>query len=85
MNQMAKYTFYIVSRGADDHYPVLLANNGKIPFNEPVRRAAGLSESIGRFLKASREFDVAVVRISHADFRKRFPRFARNAGRRKAR
>lgn len=82
---MIKYTWYIVSRGRNDHYPVLVANNGKIPFNESVTRAAKLKRSLERFADAYDNCEVAVVHITHAEFRKKFPRFARNAGGRKKR
>lgn len=76
---MAKYTFYVVTRSSEDHYPVLIANNGKIPFNESVTRANKLETSIGNFLEAAASDRVAVVRITHADFKKKFPHFAKNA------
>lgn len=81
---MSKYTFYIVSRNAEDHYPVLMANNGKIPFNESVGRANKLRKSIDNFLVAVHDSDVAVVHTTHAAFKKKYPKFAKNAGRKKA-
>lgn len=78
---MSKYTFYIVSRSADDHYPVLLANNGKVPFNESVTRANKLKKSIENFLTAVHDSDVAVVHTTHDAFKKKYPRFAKNAKR----
>ena len=79
----AKYTLYIVTRSADDHYPVLIANNGKIPFNESVTRANKLETSFRNFMNACWAHDVDYVRITHSDFKKKFPKFAKNAGRKK--
>jgi hypothetical protein len=76
-----KYTHYVVSRSANDHYHVLLANNGKIPHNESVTRANKLEESLARYHRAVKDGLVVVVRIKHDAFRKKFPSFARNAGR----
>lgn len=81
---MSKYTFYIVSRNSEDHYPVLLANNGKVPFNESVTRANKLKTSIENFLVSVHEGQVAVVHTTHAAFKKKYPKFAKNAGRKKA-
>jgi hypothetical protein len=91
---MASYTFYIVSRSANDHYPVLIANNGKIPFNESVKRANKLEASIKNFLYSCyqeergqiiepdyKNMHVAIVRITHAEFKKKFPHYAKNVGR----
>ena len=50
-----KYTLYIVSRSRDHHYPVLMANNGKVALNEPSGRAAKLEISAQRFLDACSE------------------------------
>ena len=76
----ALYTYYVVTRNADDHYPVLVARNKKIPLNESVGRASGLERSIGRFLEAAASDKVAVVHITHAEFKKLYPKFAKNAG-----
>ena len=81
---MNKYTFYVVTRNANDHYPVLIANNGKIPFNESVGRANKLEKSFSTFLDAANWNGVAIVRISHAEFKKKFPHYAKNAGKKKA-
>lgn len=78
------YTFYIVSRSAEDHYPVLLANNGKVPFNESVKRAGSLKKSIDNFLASVHDCRVSVVHTTHAAFKKKYPKFAKNAGRKKA-
>ena len=75
-----KYTFYIVSQAIDHHYPVLMSNNGKVALNEPVGRAAKLEHSAQRFVNAAEAGEVAVVRISEADFRAKFPKFAPNKG-----
>lgn len=83
LKTMAKYTFYVVTRSSGDHYPVLIANNGKIPFNESVTRANKLELSIDNFFNAVRCYDVEVKRIKHADFKAKFPEFAKNAGKKK--
>ncbi len=80
------YTFYIVTRNADHHYPVLMANNGKAALNEPVKQANKLEQSIRRLMKALDfsnpwgENEVRVVRITEVDFRRKFPKFAPNKG-----
>ena len=75
-----KYTIYIVSRGRDHHYPVLMANNGKIALNEPSGRAAKLELSAQRLLQAAEAGEVAIERIPEADFKAKFPTFAPNKG-----
>ena len=80
---MTKYTFYIVTNDRDHHYPVLMANNGKAALNESVERAGKFEKSIRRFLAAAANGEVAVVRITHAEFRRKFPKFAKNSGGRK--
>jgi undecaprenyl pyrophosphate synthase len=77
---MSKYTYYIVSRHRDHHYPVLMANNGKITLNEAVRRAGKLEQSITRLIRAVNAGEVAVVRITEKEFRAKFPSFAPNQG-----
>jgi hypothetical protein len=77
---MKKYTYYIVSRHRDHHYPVLMANNGKITLNEAVGRAGKLELSVIRFIRAVQAGEVAMVRITEKEFRAKFPRFAPNKG-----
>lgn len=77
---MSQYTWYIVTRSRNEHYPVLVANNGKIPFNEVVNHASVLERGLKRLDQAHYTGDVAIVRISEVDFRKKFPKFAKNAG-----
>lgn len=77
---MATYTLYIVSRNANHHYPVLMANNGKKMLNEPVKRARTLIDSFNNLGFAFHYDDVAVVQITEKEFRAKFPKFARNAG-----
>lgn len=81
-----KYTLYVVSRSADHHYPVIMANNGKACLNEPVKRRAKMLESAERFLSAALDGSegVRVECMSEAAFRERFPRFAPNLGGRPA-
>lgn len=78
-----KYTYYIVSRDKDTHYPVLMASNGKPTLNESVTRAHKLETGIARLGTAFLFGQVQVVRITHAEFRQKFPRFPRNQGRKK--
>lgn len=73
------YTWYLI-KGAKGIRPKLIANNGKPTLNEAVTRAAKLERSINRYHRAVQQGRVAVIRISEAQFRKRFPRFPRNAG-----
>jgi hypothetical protein len=80
---MTKYTLYIVTRNSDHHYPVIMANNGKQAFNEPVRRAGKLELSLDRFTEAIRLRDFRVIRITEKDFKAKFPKFAPNKGRKK--
>lgn len=75
-----KYTFYIVSRGRDHHYPVLMANNGKAALNEPVRRAKIVLRSFMRFRDAIMNHEMNVTFIKEADFKKKFPTYAPNKG-----
>lgn len=84
MTDRIKYTHYIVSRSHNEHYHVLVANNGKIPLNESVGRANKLEESVRKYQRAILDGTVEMKRIGHAEFRKKFPRFARNAGKKKA-
>jgi hypothetical protein len=77
---MAKYTYYIVTRSADHHYPVLMANNGKQALNEPVKRRYDLNRAVHKLLIASESYEVDVVEIAEADFKKKFPQFAKNSG-----
>ena len=81
---MKKYTYYIVTRSRDHHYPVLMANNGKAMLNEPCKRAVKIERTIERIADAVRLGDIAVVRITEKEFRKRYPRFAPNKGGRKS-
>jgi hypothetical protein len=69
-----------VSRNADEHYPVLVSNNGKVPLNESVSRRSRLHITINNLMDAIASKDVDVVEMSHADFRAKFPAFARNLG-----
>jgi hypothetical protein len=83
---MPKYTFYIVTRSANDHYPVIMANNGKAAFNESVQRAHKLETSFLRLYDACKENlcdadGVEIQRITHAEFKQKFPHYAKNAGR----
>ena len=75
-----KYTIYIVSRGRDHHYPVLMANNGKVALNEPSGRAAKLELSAQRLLQAAETGEIAIERITEEAFRTKFPTFAPNKG-----
>lgn len=75
-----KYTIYIVSRGRDHHYPVLMANNGKVALNEPSGRAAKLELSAQRLLQAAESGEVAIERITEDAFKAKFPTFAPNKG-----
>ena len=75
-----KYTLYIVSRSRDHHYPVLMANNGKVALNEPSGRAAKLEISAQRFLDACSEGYTTIERITEADFKAKYPSFAPNKG-----
>lgn len=77
---MSKYVLYIVTRNRDHHYPVIMANNGKAAFNEPVRRAAKLETSAERFFTAIAWGEASIVRITEKDFRAKFPKFAPNKG-----
>lgn len=76
----ALYTYYVVTRNADDHYPVLVARNKKIPLNESVGRANRIENAINNLADAFAYGDVDVVRITHAEFKKLYPKFAKNAG-----
>lgn len=80
---MKKYTYYIVTRSRDHHYPVLMANNGKAALNEPCRRAVNIEQSLLRFADAIRCGEVAMERITEKDFKEKFPRYAPNVGGRK--
>lgn len=77
---MTKYTIYLVSRSATDHYTRIMANNGKPTLNESVRRVATLVEGVRRFLTAIRLDQYEVVKVTHTEFKKKFPKYARNAG-----
>ena len=77
------YTYYIVTRNAGHHYPVLMANNGKAMLNEPVTKAAKAERTIQRLFHAVIIGDISVVRITEKDFRAKFPSFAPNKGKRK--
>ncbi len=79
-----KYTLYIVSRSRDHHYPVLMANNGKVALNEPSGRAAKLEISAQRFLDACSDGYTTIERITEADFKAKYPSFAPNKGGKKA-
>lgn len=79
-----KYTLFIVSRSRDHHYPVLMANNGKVALNEPSGRAAKLEISAQRFLDACSEGYTTIERITEADFKAKYPSFAPNKGGKKA-
>ena len=76
----ALYTYYVVTRNADDHYPVLVARNKKIPLNESVKRTRVLEKAINNLEEAFTFGRVAVVRITHTEFKKLYPKFAKNAG-----
>ena len=75
-----KYTLYIVSRSRDHHYPVLMANNGKVALNEPSGRAAKLEISARRFIDACSEGYTTIERITEADFKAKYHSFAPNKG-----
>jgi hypothetical protein len=76
----ATYTIWIVTRSRDHHYPVIMANNGKAILNEPVNRAAKLQKSAEN-LRAEFVFGfVPIRRITEAEFKAKFPRFAPNKG-----
>ena len=76
---MSTYTIYIVTRNADHHYPVIMANNGKAILNEPVKRAHKLERSAVNFVLS----DVQVERITEKAFKAKFPQFAPNKGKKK--
>jgi hypothetical protein len=80
---MATYTVFIVTRNADHHYPVLMANNGKAMLNEPVTRANKLVTSWQRFAREMWLHNVPVERITEKAFKAKFPQFARNAGKKR--
>lgn len=79
---MAKYTIYIVTRNADHHYPVIMANNGKAILNEPVKRAHKLESSANNFLNTAlyAAYECHIERITEKDFKAKFPQFAPNKG-----
>lgn len=77
------YTFYIIAEGQGQHRPVLMANNGKVPLNEPVNRPSKAERAAHHLIGAAGAGRIAIVRITKADFKKKFPRFAKNAGKRK--
>jgi len=80
---MKKYTYYIVTRSRDHHYPVLMANNGKAALNEPCRRAGNIEQSLLRFADAILFGEVTVERIDEKEFKEKFPRYTPNKGGRK--
>lgn len=77
------YTIYVVSESADSHRPVLVAQNGKVPLNEPVTRASKAEDVAHNLIAAAGTGRIAVVRITLNEFKRKFPRFAPNAGRKK--
>lgn len=78
-----KYTLYIVTRDQDHHYPVLIGNNGKPVLNEPVSRASKLQKSWDRLIAAVYAGETTTVKISEKEFKKKFPKFPVNAGKKK--
>lgn len=77
------YTIYIVSEHADRHRPIIVASNGKVPLNEPVTRARKAEDVAHNLIGAAGSGRIAVERITLAEFKRKFPRFAPNAGKRK--
>ena len=80
----AKYTLYIVSRDENHHRPVLMNRNGKVTQNEPVTRARKLEDTWARLVVAVSTCDVDCVRITEKEFKKLYPKFAKNAVAKKA-
>lgn len=78
-----KYTLYIVSRSENHHYPVLMGNNGKPVLNEPVSRALKIERSWDRLVAAVFGGEARCERISEKEFKKKFPKFPVNAGKKK--
>ena len=79
-----KYTLYIITRDQNHHYPVLMGNNGKPVLNEPVSRALKLERGWDRLVAAGFAGEACCKRITEKEFKAKFPRFARNAGGKKA-
>lgn len=77
---MALYEFFIVSKNAYSHKPVLMAENGKIPFNEAVKGAQSLEDGLNKFIAECALGNVKVTRITHANFKKSFPSPVKNSG-----
>ncbi len=80
----AKYTLYIVSRDENHHRPVLMNRNGKVTLNEPVTRARKLEDTWDRLVAAVFAGEADCVRITEKEFKKLYPKFAKNAGAKKA-